>query len=67
MYQNDERNTKYKTLQLPKLSRNISDKDSYVVAIKMFNKQLTNELKVLDLTISKKTIKKKLKDFVINL
>ena len=40
------RNTRYKTIQLPLMNKEISDKRSYVVAIHAFN-NLPNELKTL--------------------
>ena len=51
-------NTRKKSLQLPKMSKAISDKNSLVVAMRAFNK-LPNDLKIL--TYKKSTIKYKLK------
>ena len=47
-----------KSLQLPKMSKAISDKNSLVIAMRAFNK-LPNDLKIL--TYKKSTIKYKLK------
>ena len=53
-----KRNTRNKSLQLPKMSKAISDKNSLVIAMRAFNK-LPNDLKIL--TYKKSTIKYKLK------
>ena len=53
-----KRNTRNKSLQLPKMSKAISDKNSLVIAMRTFNK-LPNNLKIL--TYKKSTIKYKLK------
>lgn len=55
------RNTRYKTILLPPMNKEISDKRSYVVAIHAFN-DIPNELKTL--TSSKKCIKAKLKNYI---
>ena len=52
-----KRNTRNKSLQLPKMSKAISDKNSLVIAMRTFNK-LPNDLKILTY---KSRIKYKLK------
>lgn len=52
--------TRYKSLQIPKNNKTVCSKNSYLVAIKVFNR-LPNELK--NLTNSHKVIKSKLKTF----
>ena len=53
-----KRNTRKKSLQLPKMTKAISDKDSLVEAMRAFN-ELPNDLKILN--YKKSTIKYKLK------
>lgn len=62
MYENVERNTRFKNLQIPKLNRAICEKNSDIVAIKTFH-MLPNNLKTL--VYNKKTIKDKLKNFIM--
>lgn len=61
IYKDQTINTRKKSIQLPKISKTISNKNSYIVAIRTFN-SLTNDLKNLE--YSKETIKKKLKQWV---
>lgn len=55
--------TRNKNILLPKMGKAVSDKNSYIVAMKTYN-TLPNELKCLSL--SKICIKNKLKNFIIN-
>lgn len=60
-YNKSTSNTRNKTIQLPKIGKTVSKKNSYFVAINVFN-SLTNDLKTLSTT--KVTIKKRLKNFI---
>lgn len=60
-YIKNTRNTRNKNIQLPKMNKNISKKNSNYVAIKIFN-MLSKDLKVMEL--SKSVIKKRLKHFI---
>ena len=46
-FNNSSSNTRKKSLQLPQMSKSISDKNSFVIAMKAFN-ELPNDLKTLD-------------------
>lgn len=61
MYTVSKSKTRNKSIILPKMNKAISDKNSYIEAIKIYN-SLTNELKCLNL--SKNMIKKKVKNFI---
>ena len=63
MYSMSESITRNKNLLLPKMNKAISDKNSYTVAIKVYN-TLPNNLK--SLTGNKTSIKAKLKEWVKN-
>lgn len=60
-YINSSSKTRNKNIQLPKISKTIATKNSYYVAIKIFN-NLSNELK--ELCGSKQYVKSKLKDYI---
>ena len=61
LYVNSTSNSRNKSLQLPKIMKTKSQKNSYYVAIYIFN-LLCNDLKILEL--HKITIKRKLKIFI---
>lgn len=63
LYSASKSSTRYKSLQLPKNSKTVSNRNSELVAIKIFNKL---PISMKNLTESKKSIKKKLKKFILS-
>ena len=61
IYINNTSITRNKCVLLPKMNKAISDKNSYVIAIKTFN-TLSNDLKCLNM--NKQGIKNKIKNFI---
>lgn len=61
MYLESKSKTRNKSILLPKMQKTVSDKNSYIEAIKTFN-TLPNDLKCLNL--SKITIKKNIRKFI---
>ena len=47
LYQTSTSNTRNKSLQIPKMDKRVSDKNSYISAIKLYN-NLPKELKTLN-------------------
>ena len=63
MYLKSTSKTRNKCILFPKMEKVISDKNSYIVAIKTFN-NLPNELKCLNL--NNNSIKNKVKSFIVS-
>lgn len=63
LYINSTSRTRNKSIPLPKIRKNISTKNSYVIAIKIYN-DLTDDLKIMDSNNSNK--KRKLKKFILD-
>ena len=59
LYETSTSNTRNKSIQIPKMDKRVSDKNSYISAIKLFN-NLPKELKTLNVKDS--LIRKKLKN-----
>lgn len=63
LYLKSSSKTRLKNIILPRMKKTISDKNSYITAIKAFN-ELPNELKNLSLDL--KTIKNKIKKIIVS-
>lgn len=64
IYQVSTSRTRNKSILLPKICKNISSKNSYIIAIKIFNR-LPNEYKVFKENLNKKYRKSKMKSWIM--